>query len=166
VTGLSFDEEGTPGGTFRQRLFSQTNATIRGAEAEVSYNQHGEGLALRAFADTSRGSLDDAGSLPLQPATRIGTDVGYRKGPWRSGASVLHALKQDRLAAFESTNTPSYTQLDANVSYTQRFGSNDVTWFAVMRNLLNQDIRLSTSLLKDVAPLPGRTLMVGVRTRF
>jgi hypothetical protein len=27
-------------------------------------------------------------------------------------------------------------------------------------------VRLSTSLLKDVAPLPGHSLVVGVRTRF
>jgi hypothetical protein len=28
-------------------------------------------------------------------------------------------------------------------------------------NLLNEDIRLSTSRLKDMAPLPGRSLVVG-----
>jgi hypothetical protein len=46
------------------------------------------------------------------------------------------------------------------------YGSNDVPGFMVAKNLLNQDIRLSSSVLKDVAPLPGRNLIVGVRTRF
>ena len=41
-----------------------------------------------------------------------------------------------------------------------------VTWFAMAKNLLNQDIRVSTSLLKDVAPLPGRNFILGVRTNF
>jgi iron complex outermembrane receptor protein len=56
--------------------------------------------------------------------------------------------------------------LDASLSYTQRFGKIQATWFAMGRNLLNEDIRLSTSIIKDVAPLPGRSLIVGVRTRF
>ena len=80
--------------------------------------------------------------------------------------SLIHALKQDRLAAFETSETRSYTQWDANIGYTQKYGETDLTYFAVAKNLLNQDIRLSTSLLKDVSPLPGRTVMIGVRTRF
>jgi iron complex outermembrane receptor protein len=165
ITGNLVDEDGLPGGEFRERIFNQADAVIRGAEAEVSYNQHGPGVSLRSFADTSRGSLKDAGSLPLQPATRFGAEIGYKQGPWRTGASLVYAEAQDRLAA-EETRTPSYTQLDANLSYTQRIGSNDVTWFLLGKNLLNQDIRLSTSVLKDVAPLPGRNFIVGLRTQF
>jgi len=41
-----------------------------------------------------------------------------------------------------------------------------VTWFVLLKNLLNDDIRLSTSILADEAPLAGRSLIVGVRTRF
>lgn len=166
--GTMVDEAGDPqaDGEFMLRKWSQGDATIRGAEGEISYNMHGQGLSLRTFADTSRGTLDNAGSLPLQPATRFGADAGYRQGLWRSGVSVLHAQSQDRLASFETVATPAYTQVDANLSYTKRFGTTQWTWFAIAKNLLNQDIRLSTSLLRDVAPQPGRNLIVGVRTRF
>jgi iron complex outermembrane receptor protein len=166
IAGNLVDGEGNPGGTLKERIFSQAAATIRGAEAEITYNAHGNGVSLRAFADTSRGSLDDAGSLPLQPASRFGADIGYKTGAWRSGASVIRAQSQNRLASFETTGTPAYTLLDANLSYTWKFGNSDVTWFANVKNLLNQDIRLSTSILKDVAPLPGRNLIVGLRTQF
>ena len=114
----------------------------------------------------SRGTLDNAGSLPLQPATRLGADFGYKQGPLRAGTSLLHALKQDRLASFETSETRSDTQWDANIGYTQKCGETDLTYFAIAKNLLNQDIRHSTSLLKNVSPLPGRTVMVGVRARF
>ena len=153
-------------GEFLQRFWSQANATIRGAEAEISYNLRGPGLSLRGFADTSRGTLDEAGNLPLQPAMRFGVEAGYRRGSWRSGLSAMRAQAQDRLASFETTVTPAYTQLDANLSYTQRYRANDVTWFAIAKNLLNQDIRIATSVLKDLAPQPGRNLIVGVRTSF
>lgn len=164
--GTKVDETGTATGDFLLRKWSQADATIRGAEGEVSYNLHGEGVSLRAFADTSRGTLDNAGNLPLQPATRFGLDAGYRQGAWRSGVSALHAQRQDRLATFETFATPAYTQLDANLSYTRRYGTTQWTWFAIAKNLLNQDIRLSTSVLRDIAPQPGRNLIVGVRTRF
>jgi len=166
LTGNQLDEDGNPGVELNERVFGQADATIRGAEAEISYNLRGEGFSVRGFSDTSRGTLDDAGNLPLQPATRFGTDLGYKQGPWRSGVSVLRALHQDRLAVSETVSTPGYTQLDANLAYTQTLGGTQVTWFALAKNLLNQDIRLSTSVLMDVAPLPGRSFVFGVRTRF
>jgi iron complex outermembrane receptor protein len=166
--GTLVDDDGNPdtAGEFIQRFWSQANATIHGAELEVSYNLRGEGLSLRGFADTSRGTLDGAGSLPLQPATRFGIDADFKQGPWRTGIGLLRARAQDRLAAFETTRTPGYTQLDAHLSYSQRVGTTQWTGFVLAKNLLNQDIRLSTSVLKNVAPLSGRSLIVGVRTRF
>ncbi|HEV2611167.1 MAG TPA: TonB-dependent receptor [Noviherbaspirillum sp.] len=166
--GTLLDEEGIadPAGEFRQRFWSQAGATIRGAELEASYNLRGEGWSLRGFADTSRGRLDGAGNLPLQPATRAGLDVGYKQGAWRGGISALHAKRQDRLAAFETVAIPSYTRLDASLSYTQRLNGTEVTWFALFRNLLDEEIRLSTSALREFAPQAGRNLIVGVRGRF
>ena len=108
---------------------------------------------------------------PMDPAavaelaTRVGADIGFKQGPWRTGASVIQANAQDRLAASE-TRTPSYTQVDASLSYVQRLKGSDITWFLLGKNLLNEDIRLSTSVLKDQTPLPGRNLVVGMRTRF
>jgi len=131
-----------------------------------AYNLGGEGFQCVGFADTSRGKLDNQGNLPLQPATRYGVDLGYRQAAWASGVKVLRAQTQDRLASFETTPTPSYTQVDANVSYTQRYNAVKVTWFALLKNALNQDIRLSTSVLKDTVPQPGRNLILGVRTQF
>lgn len=166
ITGNLFDDEGNPGDELSERIYSQADARIRGAEAEITYNARGQGMSARLFADTSRGRLDGAGNLPLQPATRVGGDLGYSQGAWRSGVTVVHAQRQDRLATFETSPTLGYTLLNANLSYTQRYGAQQVTWFALAKNLLNEEIRLSTSLLKDVAPRPGRSLIVGVRTQF
>jgi iron complex outermembrane receptor protein len=169
VNGTLVDDEGNvveEGSTLRQRIFAQAPATIQGAEAELTYNAIGNGWSGRVFADTSKGRLDNAGSLPLQPADRVGASVGYKDGAWRAGASLVHGAGQDRLASFESSTTPSYNQLGANVSYTQKLAKLDVTYFLLAKNLLNEDVRLSTSLLKDVAPLPGRNFVFGVRAHF
>ncbi len=166
VTDASFDEDGNPGGEFRQRIFQQAKAHVQGAEAEMTWNQIGMGWNGRVFADTSRGYLDDAGNLPLQPADRVGAAIGYRQPHWRAGLDWTHARGQDRLASFETTTTPSYNQVNANVSYTQKLEHVDLTYFVTAKNLLNEDIRLATSLLKDIAPLPGRNITFGVRAKF
>ncbi|MBC7860387.1 MAG: TonB-dependent receptor, partial [Burkholderiaceae bacterium] len=166
ITGKLLDEDGNPGGELRERIFEQAGATIRGAEAELTYNQTGQGWSGRLFGDTSRGKLENGGNLPLQPASRLGLSAGYRNGGWRAGASIMHAQAQERLASFESTTTPSYNQLNANLSYTQQLGQYNLTWFLLAKNLLNEDIRLSTSVLKDVSPLPGRNFVFGVRAQF
>lgn len=151
------------------RTFSQADATLRGVEAELSYNYYDPGWFGRVFADTSRGTLDNLGNLPLQPSTRTGLSFGYQDSQWRSSLSVLHASAQNRIASSsisEETTTPAYTRVDASINYVQRYGTTDVTWFLLARNLLNEEIRLSTSLLKDYIPQPGRNLIVGLRTRF
>ncbi|MBC3832539.1 TonB-dependent receptor [Undibacterium amnicola] len=168
IDGLRVDEEGEhdPEGEFTQRFWKQAKATIRGGEAEISYNQFGEGFSIRGFADTSRGTLAARGSLPLQPANRVGADIGYRSGAWRNTISVLHAQKQDRLAASETFVTPSFTKVDLNVTYTHPYMNTQVTWFAQIKNLLNQDIRLATSVLRETVPQPMRGLIAGVRVNF
>ena len=158
-----------PNGVLRDRNFKQANATLKGIEAELSYNLYETGWFGRVFVDSSRGTLDDLGNLPLQPATRTGLNAGYQDSRWRSSLSVIHTDAHDRIASAavsEETTTKGYTNVDANLSYTQRYGTTDLTWFMIARNLLNEEIRLSTSLLKDYVPQPGRNLIVGVRTRF
>jgi iron complex outermembrane recepter protein len=165
LSGNTFDDDGNPGGELNERLFAQTDAVIRGAEAEIAYRPIGDGMSARAFADTSRGKLSGAGNLPLQPATRYGIELDYKRGDWNSGTSIVHTNRQDHLASFETT-TPAHTRVDARLTYTQRYADQRITWFAAIRNLLNEDIRLSTSLLKENAPQPGRSLIFGVRTVF
>jgi len=36
---------------------------------------------------------------------------------------------QDRLALFETSDTPGYNQVNANLSYTQKVDGYDLTWF-------------------------------------
>jgi len=153
----------------RERSFRQGDATLRGYEADLSYNLYEQGWYGRVFTDSSHGKLDGLGNLPLQPATRTGVTVGYQDSVWRSSLTVLHANAQHRIASpdiSDETATGAYTRVDASVSRVQRVGTTDLTWFLLARNLLNEEIRLSTSLLKDYVPQPGRNFLIGVRARF
>jgi iron complex outermembrane receptor protein len=169
IYGAIGDVNLDPNGELRDRSFRQADATLRGVEAELSYNMNEPGWFGRLFADSSRGKLDQLGNLPLQPTTRTGLNVGYQDSRWRSTLSVLHADAHRRIASSslsQETPTDAYTRVDASISYVQRYANADLTWFLLARNLLNEDIRLSTSLLKDYVPQPGRNVVIGVRTRF
>ena len=169
IYGAIGDVNLDPNGELRDRSFRQADATLRGVEAELSYNLSDPGWFGRLFADSSRGKLDQLGNLPLQPTTRTGLNVGYQDSRWRSTLSVLHADAHRRIASSslsQETPTDAYTRVDASISYVQRYANADLTWFLLARNLLNEDIRLSTSLLKDYVPQPGRNVVIGVRTRF
>jgi iron complex outermembrane recepter protein len=167
--GVQVDDENDPNGAttdLTRRTWTQADATLHGAEIEASYNWQGDGFSMRVFADTVRSRLDGSEEkLPLQPAARQGLSVGYKEGAVRGLMTLIHASAQNRIASHETT-TPSYTQLDTSLHYTQRYGSTDVVWFVLGRNLLNDTIRISTSLLKDTVPLAGRSVVLGVRTRF
>ena len=103
--------------------------------------------------------------LPRIPPFRVGAALRYEKGPWDLGLSARHAFKQTRTAPGE-TDTAAYTLLGADATYRFTIGRIEYEVFAHGTNLANSDARISTSVLKDIAPLPGRSVDFGVRLNF
>lgn len=146
----------------------QAAATIKGVEGELSYNWNQTGLAGRIFGDASQGTFDAGGNLPLQPAPRLGAEIAHQKNGWLANASYIYSYQQNRLASWEIGPAPSYNLLNAGLSYTERV--KDVNWtvYLNMKNLLNQQVRYSTTpmAVRLFAPQPGRSFMVGLRGAF
>jgi iron complex outermembrane receptor protein len=78
---------------------------------------------------------------------------------------LLHAAKQDKVPDGEST-TDAYTLLGATVSYAIRLAGADFEAFLRADNLLDEEARLATSFLRDIAPLGKRAVTLGVRGTF
>jgi iron complex outermembrane receptor protein len=146
----------------------QAAATIKGAEAELTYNWGSVGSGARLFADASQGTFDAGGNLPLQPAPRVGLQLAQQKNKWLANASYTYSFEQNRLASWEVGPTPSYNLLNAGLSYTEKVNKISWTAYANLRNLLNEQIRFATTpmAVRLYAPQPGRSLMVGVRAAF
>lgn len=165
-TGASATGEGY--NQFPVVVTQQANATIRGMEAELTHNWKQPGVSSRVFTDASWGVFDAGGNLPLQPAPRVGAEVGYQINKWRMNTTLIHAYTQTRLASFEIGPTPSYNLLNASVSYSQKL--NHINWTAYLRltNLLNQDIRYATTpeTIRLYAPQMGRSAMIGIKGTF
>jgi len=147
---------------------SQANASIRGAEGELSYNWNQTGVGARIFGDVSQGTFNSGGNLPLQPAPRLGSELAYQRNGWLSSATYIYSYQQNRLANWEIGPTPSYNLLNANLSYSERIGKVNWTAYMVMKNLLNEEIRYATTPMsvRLYAPQPGRSLLVGIRAAF
>ncbi|MGZ9114344.1 MAG: TonB-dependent receptor domain-containing protein [Brevundimonas sp.] len=146
--------------------YVQTGATFRGFEAEASYlvwEQGDRSLSLSGSADQVRASTD------LGPAARIPPWSATAGLDWSSrlfdlGLEVRHVGEQDRTATFERP-TDSYTLVSLKGAV-RPFADRDVVLFAEAANLTDEEAREHASFQKDIAPLPGRNLRVGLTYRF
>jgi len=96
---------------------------------------------------------------------RFGAGLDYSRGRWLASLDVFRVMRQEDNAELES-ETGAYTLLDANVSYT--LPTRQVNYMLSLRgtNLLDEEARVHTSFLKDVAPLPGRSLLLTLRAQY
>lgn len=155
-----------PNGAYLVQNVAQTGARFYGAEAEAIFTLLPDTLDLRLFTDYVRGRLDGGGNVARTPPQRFGLQLGYKTGPWTTNLSAVRVSRQNSLAELE-TATPGYILADAEVSYRiKESKSTGYTAFLRGKNLLNNDLRVHTSYLKDVAPLPGRAIVVGLRGVF
>jgi iron complex outermembrane receptor protein len=123
------------------------------------------GFSVQVFGDVVRGELDDGGNAPLMPPARLGAGLTWEEGPWHLGLRASRAFDQDDPAARE-TSTDGYTALSAHAEY--RVARGPGTWTVFLRgdNLLDEEIRNSASLLRDMAPEAGLNVEAGVRVEF
>lgn len=154
------------GGEFLLQRFAQREARFHGFEAEWRYKPASRLWGLRLFADATRGRIEGAGNVPRMAPARIGAEVDARSGPWSGSVTAIRARAQDRVAELE-TATPGYTRVDAEIAREWAVeGRGTLTVFLQGTNLLDRDIRLATSYLKDVSPLMGRSFLLGARITF
>ena len=162
------DSNGTfnPSGDFLIQNFSQAGARFYGVEAETVFKLKPETLDLRLFTDYVRGKLDGGGNVPRATPPRFGLELNHRAGPWTANLSATRVMQQTRVAELETT-TPGYTLLNIDMSYrVTKTKLNGIRIFLQGKNLLNEEMRLHNSFLKNFAPLPGRALVVGFRGEF
>ncbi len=107
----------------------------------------------------------DGQPLPRITPARGAAAMAYQTTHFGARIEVQRVLSQERVAELETT-TSGYTFLNASVNYT--FAQGPVTYMFYVRgnNLLNAEARDHTSFLKDVLPLSGRSVVVGVKATF
>ncbi|MCB1661164.1 MAG: TonB-dependent receptor [Pseudomonadales bacterium] len=140
--------------------YGQEDSTFAGIEAEISIpvaDKHN----LRVWGDYVRAKLDENGDVPRMPPARLGASWDIRSANWFTQLSITHAFAQEKPGEGQE-ETRGYTRLDAHLSY----NLGDLALFIKGSNLTQEKIRNSTSLLRQLAPEPGRSITFGASYRF
>lgn len=153
-------------GEFLVQRYSQAEARFRGAEAEIGWRPGDRPWSLRLFGDVVHGELSSGENLPRVSPARLAAEARAKQGAWDGGLRVVHVFEQDRVAPLEAV-TPGYTRIDADLAWTIEASIRGrLVLFAQANNFTDRVIRVHTSYLKDVAPLMGRSMTVGLRGEF
>lgn len=144
--------------------YQQQDADFHGAEIETNLNLS-QNFSLRLFADAVRAKFDRGGDVPRIPPHRVGAELTFNQPGWYGSLQVIEAGSQNR-SGDDEESTDGYTRLDAQVSVPLELGAAGSLIFVRADNLLDEDIRHSTSFLREVAPEAGRGVTAGIRLTF
>jgi iron complex outermembrane receptor protein len=150
-------------------LYGQDDADFYGIEFESEFRlltgDTGD-LWFGLFGDVISGEFDDNGDVPRLPPRRLGARLSWSGDALGAWVSVLDAADQDDPGEFE-TETSGYTRWDAGVDYRWRLrDSRELVAFLKWKNIGDEEIRLSTSFLRNYAPEAGESLEAGIRFTF
>ncbi|SCZ85480.1 TonB-dependent receptor [Nitrosomonas mobilis] len=163
------DSEGSPAADGLLLLtHRQKKARFLGFEFETTaqlLNDRRGKLDLRLWTDYTHGRLAGGEPIPRMTPLRFGGALNYGRGPWRGMIDVMRVNKQSRVSSLE-TETGAYTMLNIQMEYAIDWRAGNYSLFVRGTNLLNEEARRHTSFLKNRAPLPARSAMVGLRINF
>ena len=131
----------------------------------------GSTLDLEWRADLVRAKNTDTGEpLPRISPARVGSTLAYGNGPWTARLGFDHYAAQRRVPGIGARETDAYTLWNAALTYRMKVQRANLTWYARIDNLTNKLAYSATSILTTTAfpdaPLPGRSLKVGLRATF
>lgn len=170
-TGILVDaanDSTAPDAELQRTFFVQRDALFYGAEAVAVWHLHqstGHSLDLTTGLDYTVAEERGGDDLPRIPPLKARIALDWHRGHFRAGTDVVAVSRQDDTAPGESS-TAGYQLLGLSVGYCieSRWASYDLSLRA--SNLTDEDARVHTSFLKDIAPLPGRAFTANLRVSF
>ena len=157
-TGLDVNE--TP-----VRQYLEGGARFYGAELEAGWGLGefaGGDVLLTTTADFVRGELDNRGDVPRLPPARVGLGLDWDSERVALYTKITVASSQDHPGENEPM-TEGYTLWTAGADWRLDLAGSEWTVRAMFDNILDEEVRLSTSYLRDIAPEAGRAVSIGVR---
>ena len=136
---------------------------ITGGEQIVEKNPND--LFLRLQADYVHAEDSSGEPLPRITPFRWGVSLNYDSEHWTASIEGWLVDSQNRVAQFETT-TPNYTFFNVSAGYKFQAWRTYNYLYVRATNLLDAEGRDHLSFLKEVFPLPGRGVVVGLRSTF
>lgn len=173
-TGRYLDEEGDEVAAdddeaLPEYRYDGVKAEFYGVEAQdrwhLTQGAYGR-FDLELAGDYTRAKNKDTGqALPRISPLRLRTALLWEYRDWQARAEIENAASQRRVPDNE-TSSDGYTTLGASLGYS--FDVGDSRWLAFVKgaNLTNQTVRYASSILRDIAPAPGRSVEAGIKVAF
>ena len=160
------------GATLTEQAYRGVRARFTGLELQGNWRvrERGSTLDLQWRVDQVRArDLDSGQAMPRTPPLRVGATLVHGLGAWSARLGFEHAAAQNRVPAGGVT-TASYTLWHAGWHYQQRQPVGTLHWSVSLLNLSDALAYNAASVLTTTAPgrapLPGRSLRLGVRWQF
>lgn len=164
--------------SFNVREWRSADTEIKGIEAEAGYK-----MDLYRLGKWEVGSYYDfvknihitndlatkayeGDYMPNLPVSRLGFSLSGKIKKVSLNFSLDHYLKQKYLDVDLGPALPSYSLLNAYLSYNSILNKWDIEYYVTGNNLLNVEARPQSSPLKFLAPLPGINVSVGVKIKI
>ncbi|OWQ45889.1 hypothetical protein CDL60_18765 [Roseateles noduli] len=173
ASGRSIDEVGEDGeiASVPEYLYRGVRARMHGVELEGKQplsRLAGWDLTLGTTIDLVRGTNRDTNEpLPRLAPVRGSVSIQAESGPWLLQAELRGAMRQDRVPALD-TPTAGYGILRLNIARHFDIGNLDAMWYVKLDNLANKLAYNAGSVqtIRDLTPLPGRSLFAGLQVKF
>ena len=163
--------DGFPTGTegLEEKAYEAVDAEFQGIEFEIDWlamENPGWDLLLSFYGDTLRGeNKTEGGNLPRIPAARLGFGFEVMQEKLDFGLKLTRSMEQDNLGDDEEI-TPAFSLLNAFASYDVSLGDAVGQLFVKGSNLTDELAYNHASVLKQYAPLPGRSVEIGLKFDF
>lgn len=173
ASGADVSVEDEDGGTTQvpEYVFRSVPARLWGLELEGRQawgRVGGWTLDGRLGVDLTRGrNTATAQALPRIAPLRVTLGVAAARGPWQLGLEMRHARAQSAVPDTD-VRTPAHTRWNASAQYAVRWGGLDSLWFLKLDNLGDTLAYNATAIrtVRELSPLPGRSVSAGVRVNF
>ena len=147
--------------------FTQTGADFHGFELDASYDLWTDGdrsLTLDLGSDLVRGDTD-AGAPARIPPYSVTGKIGWQTMTYSAELELRHVGAADQHLAALELPTDSYSLVNVTAHWKPVAGK---SWrlFVDAHNLTDETAREHVSFLKDVAPMPGRSVRIGSALTF
>jgi len=148
--------------------YQQNDADFSGFELELDYalgSLDGHSFSLGFMADYTEAELSSGHYVPRIPPMKYGLMLNHEYNNFTSQLSWINYDDHNRIGSGELA-TDGFEMLGLELIYRTNFGNEDLILFFKGKNLLDEEARDHTSLLKDLAPRVGRNFVLGARYTF
>jgi iron complex outermembrane receptor protein len=172
VNGDGVDDNNLDNKILAEYAYSGVRARFTGFEASGNIRLF-EGvskldLGLRTDMVTAT-NLTNGEPLPRIAPLRVGATLQWGRGPWGSSFGFDYSAAQNRVAPGQRA-TDAFTLWNAAATYALKFGAVNTLLYVKLDNITNQLAYSASSVLTTTAfpkaPLPGRSLKVGLQASF